>query len=204
MPKLRHTPDGDYLPGIGLHWLMPLYDPLSRLLGAGRLHRDLLDHADVRPGQRVLEIGCGTGNLLTELARRTPGIDAVGIDPDPGALRRARRKAAKAGLAIGYQRAFAGDLPFADADIDVVLSSLMLHHLDDPGRARALGEVRRVLRPGGRLHVLDIEGHGRSGGLTPQTLTTAGLTAATETGRGHFRRTSGYVILRAEKNTTPG
>jgi ubiquinone/menaquinone biosynthesis C-methylase UbiE len=194
MTKLRHTPDGDYLPGMGRHWLMPLYDPLSRLLGAGRLHRELLDAAAVRAGQRVLEIGCGTGNLLTALARRTPGIDAVGIDPDRAALRRARRKAARGALAIRYEYAFAADLPLPDGGVDVVLSSLMLHHLDEPGRGRALAEVRRVLAPGGRLHVLDFTGDGFGAG----TLAAAGLRDATETGRGRLHRMR-YVIVRADR-----
>ncbi|BEL05023.1 hypothetical protein Q0Z83_032140 [Actinoplanes sichuanensis] len=192
MTKLRHTPEGDYLPGMGRHWLMPLYDPLSRLLGARRLHRRLLDAADVRAGQRVLEIGCGTGNLLTELARRTPGIDAVGIDPDRAALDRGRRKAARRALPIRYEYAFAGDLPLPDASVDVVLSSLMLHHLDEPGRDRALREARRVLAPGGRLHVLDFAGHD----LNPDVLTAAGFRTAAETGRGRLHRMT-YLLLHA-------
>lgn len=200
MTKLRHTPDGDYLPGAGRHWLLPLYDPLSRLTGVGRLHRLLLDAAGVRSGQRVLEIGCGTGNLITALARRTPGVDAVGIDPDPAALRRARRKAAKAGAEIRFEVAFAARLPLPDDHVDHVLSSLMMHHLDDTGREQALREVARVLRPGGRLHVLDLEGHhGRSHGLSPRTFTEAGLTAAVRTGGGRLWPIGAYAIHRAGK-----
>ncbi|MDI6103787.1 class I SAM-dependent methyltransferase [Actinoplanes sp. NEAU-A12] len=200
MPKLRHTPAGDYLPGAGRHWLLPLYDPLSRLAGVGRLHRLLLDSAGIRAGQRVLEIGCGTGNLITALARRTPGVDAVGIDPDPAALRRARRKAAKTGGGIRFEEAFAGRLPLPDDHVDHVLSSLMMHHLDETGRDQALREALRVLRPGGRLHVLDVEGHlGRSHGLSPRTFTTAGFTAADRTAGGRLRRVGGYAVHRAEK-----
>ncbi|MEU8664913.1 class I SAM-dependent methyltransferase [Actinoplanes philippinensis] len=195
MTKLRHTPDGDYLPGMGRHWLMPLYDPFSLLLGAGRLHRALLDAAGIRAGQRVLEIGCGTGNLLTALARRTSGVDAGGIDPDRSALRRARRKAQRGGLPVRYEYAFAAALPLPDAHIDVALSSLMLHHLDGPGRDRALREVRRVLAPGGRLHVLDFD----TGDLTASVFTAAGFAAVTETGRGRLHRLR-YVTLRADRD----
>ncbi|GIJ09890.1 class I SAM-dependent methyltransferase [Micromonospora andamanensis] len=164
----KHHPDHaqQYLPGMGRHWLLPLYDPFSRLAGIGRIHGQLMDRANLRSGQRILEIGCGTGNLLTALGRRLPGIDALGIDPDPAALRRARRKAARRRLPIRYEQAFAGALPLPDDSVDRVLSAFMLHHLDSDEHTRALGEVRRVLRPGGELHVLDFDGtpSGRGGG----------------------------------------
>jgi ubiquinone/menaquinone biosynthesis C-methylase UbiE len=175
-----------------------LYDPFTRLIGAGHLYQRLLDAAAVQPGQTVLEIGCGTGNLLTALARRTPGADATGIDPDEAALRRARRKAGRAALPIHYRHAFAGRLPFGDGHADHVLSSLMLHHLDEAARDQALQEARRVLRPGGLLHVLDFEGHhGRSHGLRPQTFTDAGFTSAARVGGGRKRGFGGYAIHRA-------
>ncbi|GIE28284.1 hypothetical protein Ait01nite_013290 [Actinoplanes italicus] len=197
MPELRHSPDGDYLPAAGKAWLLPLYDPLSLLFGVRRLHRALLDQAAPVPGQRVLEIGCGTGNLLGVLARRTRGLDLTGIDPDPDALRRARRKAARAGLTIDYRRGYAGDLPFDDASVDVVLSSLMLHHLDEAGRDRALAEARRVLRPGGGLHVVDIDGHGLSTSLAPRMFTDAGFSRAAQTGRGRRRRLGEFRFFTA-------
>ena len=150
-----------YLPAMGRQWLLPLYDPFTRLAGVHRVHRRLLDRADAQPGQRLLDIGCGTGNLLTLLMSRSPAVEATGIDPDPAALRRARAKAARAGLDVRYEQAYAGRLPLPDGHFDLVLSSLMLHHLDEEERGRALREVRRVLRPGGRLHLLDVAGrHG--------------------------------------------
>ncbi|WP_328824318.1 class I SAM-dependent methyltransferase [Verrucosispora sioxanthis] len=139
----HHTDAQQYLPGMGKHWLLPLYDPFSRLAGIGRIHGQLMDRANLRSDQRILEIGCGTGNLLTALGRRLRDIDALGIDPDPAALRRARRKAARYGLPIRYEQAFAGALPLPDDSVDRVLSAFMLHHLDDDERARALR------RPGG-------------------------------------------------------
>ncbi len=64
--------DRGFLPGMRHAWLLPLYDPFTRLAGVGRVHRRLLDQAGLRPGQRVLEIGCGTGNLLLAAKRPSP------------------------------------------------------------------------------------------------------------------------------------
>jgi SAM-dependent methyltransferase len=203
-----------YLPAMGRRWLLPLYDPFTRIAGVGRIHEQLIDRAELRSGQRVLEIGCGTGNLLTALGRRRPDIEALGIDPDPAALRRARRKAARAKLPIRYEQAFASGLPAPDGSFDRVLSSFMLHHLDDDEKMRALREVRRVLRPGGQFHVVDIDGmqsgrkargphrNPRVAGSHPErvllALNEAGLTGVTENGRGsgHF---GGFVFYRAVK-----
>jgi len=167
MTEHPHAVDGQhYLPPMGVRWLLPLYDPLTRLAGMRRVHSGLVDRADIRPGHRVLEIGCGTGNLLLAVARRRPSTQLMGIDPDPAALRRARRKADRAGLPIRLDRAFAGELPMSDGSVDRVLSSFMLHHLDDEEKARAMGEARRVLRPGGELHLVDFAGTPPKRGLT--------------------------------------
>jgi ubiquinone/menaquinone biosynthesis C-methylase UbiE len=155
-----------YLPGMGHDRLMPLYDPLCRLLRISRLHRPLVDQADIRPGQRVLEIGCGTGNLALLVGRLHPGAEVVGLDPDPKALARARRKAERRSLAVRFDHGFAQELPYADASFDRVLSALMFHHLGPDERERALREVRRVLQPGGSLHLVDFGGaRERSDGL---------------------------------------
>lgn len=208
-----HTgPERHYLPAMGRHWLLPLYDPFTRLAGVGRIHAQLLDRADLTGDRRVLEIGCGTGNLLTALGRRRPELATLGIDPDPAALRRARRKAARRRLPIRYDRAFADELPVPDASFDVVLSSFMLHHLDDDERLRTLREVRRVLRPGGELHVVDADGtpsghnrrkiHSRLTGSRPElvlaALREAGLAEVAENGRGRAR-VGGYVFYRAAR-----
>ena len=154
MPEIPDT--RPYLPAMGRDVLLPLYDPLTRLLGASAAHRRLLDQAGIEPGHRVLEIGCGTGNLLLAAKQRHPGAEIVGLDPDPRALQRAARKAARAGLNVQLDRGYADELPYADASIDRVLSAFMLHHLPPPEKQAALREIRRVLAPGGSLHLLDL------------------------------------------------
>ncbi|MDG6103713.1 class I SAM-dependent methyltransferase [Dactylosporangium aurantiacum] len=184
-----------YLPAMGVRWLLPFYDPFCRLAGVRRVHAQLLERADPQPGQRVLDVGCGTGTLLGALVRRSPTVEAIGIDPDAASLRRARAKAARAGLQISFERAYAGRLPLPDGSVDRVLSSLMLHHLDDDERGRALREVRRVLRPGGQLHVVDIAGghgrHPRLAAVQPErviaAMAAAGLSDPAVDGHGRVR-----------------
>ncbi|MBO0883022.1 MAG: class I SAM-dependent methyltransferase [Mycobacterium sp.] len=147
----------DYLPAAGHDALLPAYDPLARLLGMNRVHENLIGHAELTDGQRILEIGCGTGNLIIHAKRLHPAAEFVGSDPDPRALSRARRKAH--GMAgIRFERGYAQQLPYADGEFDRVLSSMMLHHLDNHVKADAAAEIFRVLRPGGRLHLVDLGG----------------------------------------------
>ena len=147
----------DYLPAAGHDALLPCYDLLTRALGMGRAYDALIRQAELEDGQQLLEIGCSTGNVIIRAGRRHPGIDAVGADPDPRALTRARRKAR--GLpGIRFDRGYAQDLPYADGQFDRVLSSMMWHHLDDEVKPQAAAEIFRVLLPGGRLHLLDVGG----------------------------------------------
>lgn len=147
----------DYLPAAGRDIFLPCYDLLTRMLGMHRVYDALLTQAELVDGHHVLEIGCGTGNLTVRTKRTQPGIDVVGSDPDPRALARAQRKGR--GLSgIRFERGYAQDLPYGDAEFDRVLSSMMLHHLPDEDKAAAAAEIFRVLRPGGRLHLVDIGG----------------------------------------------
>jgi ubiquinone/menaquinone biosynthesis C-methylase UbiE len=151
------THEHDYIPAFGKDALLPFYDLLTRALGMGRAYDALVAQAELADGLRILEIGCGTGNVTTRVKRAAPGADVVGTDPDPLALARSQRKAR--GLAgIRFERAYAQQLPFADGEFDRVLSSMMLHHLDDDAKSATAAEIHRVLRPGGTLHILDIGG----------------------------------------------
>lgn len=164
----KNDPTGklDYLPAAGRDAFLPFYDVFTGLLGAANLHRALIGQADLAPGQRVLEIGCGTGNLSVRVKRTHPGVDFVGSDPDPLALARAQRKARRLD-GIRFERGYAQRLPYPDASFDRVLSAMMFHHLDPDAKAAAAAEVARVLRPGGSLHLADFTGqaHGAHGFL---------------------------------------
>jgi ubiquinone/menaquinone biosynthesis C-methylase UbiE len=147
-----------YLPAAGHDWLLPLYDPFVKLFGGDAVHRALLKQAALRPSQRVLDVGCGTGTLATMIKRLHPDVEVVGLDPDPKVLARARRKAARAALSIRFDQGFADELPYPEASFDRALSSFMFHHLPPDEKGRMLRAVRRILKSGGEFHMLDFEG----------------------------------------------
>lgn len=144
-----------YIPAMGKSWLLPLYDPMLWLLRADASKRPLIEQAQIKPGMRVLDIGCGTGSLAVLIMRMNPDADVVGIDPDPAALAVAERKAKRRRLAIKFDRGFADHMPYADASFDRVFSSFMFHHLEANEKMGTLAEIRRVLKRGGSLHLLD-------------------------------------------------
>lgn len=145
----------DYIPAAGRDWLLPFYDPFNWLLGGDAIRRPLVAQGAIRPGDRILDIGCGTGALTILLKQMHPQSVVVGLDPDPKALDIARRKAARAGLSIEFVVGFGGRVDCADASFDRVFSSLMLHHLDRAEKLETLRDARRLLKPAGSLHVLD-------------------------------------------------
>jgi len=149
-----------FLPAAGLDFLLPLYDPMVKLLGADRARKKLFDQASVQPHHRVLDIGCGTGTFAVAIKGWLPSVQVVGLDPDPKALARSRRKAERAGVSIRFDQGFANALPYSDGSFDCVFSSLMFHHLPQAAKYATMREVRRILKPGGSLHLLDFEQEG--------------------------------------------
>src|SRR5262245_17770423 len=147
-----------FIPAAGQSWALPIYDPLMKLLGGDSAKKVLVDQAALQPGHRVLDIGCGTGTMVTLIKRLHPGVEVVGLDPDPKALARARRKAAAAAASIRFDQGFSDELPYPDAAFDRVFSSFMFHHLETGVKEKTLREVGRVLKPGGFLHFLDFGG----------------------------------------------
>jgi ubiquinone/menaquinone biosynthesis C-methylase UbiE len=185
-------PSHDYLPAARHDALLPAYDTLARLVGMRRVYRTLIEQAELGDCRRVLEIGCGTGNLAIRAKRGHPDVEVVGSDPDPLALDRARRKGRRL-PGIRFERGYAQRLPYAECEFDRVLSSMMLHHVDEGAKAAAAAEVFRVLRPGGRLHLVDIT-HDE----TPRLLRRAGFECR-ELGRRRLRIVGQVTYYRADR-----
>lgn len=145
-----------YVPAAGHDWLLPLYDPIVELLFPARWARQrILAEARIGPGDRVLDVGCGTGTLAVLLTQQRPEARVTGLDGDPKALAIARRKAERAGCAIGFDEALAYALPYPEGAFERAVCSLVFHHLSAEHRRAAAGEIRRVLAPGGRLLLVD-------------------------------------------------
>ena len=135
------------------------YDLLIWLLTLGRerkFRERLLDPARLGPGESVLDVGCGTGTLAITAKERVGSAGSVyGIDASLPMIARAKRKAQKANVDVTFEYAAAESLPFPDARFDVVLCTVMLHHLGRQTRQQGVREMRRVLKPGGRLLAVD-------------------------------------------------
>lgn len=155
--------DRPFLPAAGRDVFLPLYDPITRLFGLMAALDQLIARAELRTSHQILDVGCGTGTLAVRIAGRYPGVRVTAVDPDPEALARATKKAARAGVSVQFERGFADALRYSDGSFDRVFSSMMLHHVHRKEKPKALAEMRRVLKPGGRLELMDIIMHGRRG-----------------------------------------
>ena len=136
-----------------------LYDVVAFLFTRGRerqLRERMIGLARLDWGNTVLDIGCGTGTLAMAAKKHVGSAGAVfGVDASPEMVAKATRKSVRAGIDVTFMNAIVEALPFPDARFDVVLSTLMLHHLPRQVRRQCAAEIRRVLKPRGRLLVVD-------------------------------------------------
>jgi ubiquinone/menaquinone biosynthesis C-methylase UbiE len=147
--------------GLVLNWGRR-YDWVVQIMAlgqAGRLRRKTVDFAQIAAGERILDVGCGTGDLTLRAAERAGSTGQVcGIDPGPEMIKTARRKAVRSHVNVDFRVGVIEHLPYPDASFDVVLSGLMMHHLPADLKPIGLAEIRRVLKPTGRLIIVDMKG----------------------------------------------
>lgn len=136
----------------------PYYDLATNIVTLGqarRLRKMTVEQALIKPGDTVLDVGCGTGEVTLWAKAYAKDGNVYGIDPAPEMITVARSKATRKSLEIDFRVGVIESLPFPDASIDVVTSSLMMHHLPEDLKVRGLAEIYRVLKPGGRLLIAD-------------------------------------------------
>lgn len=140
------------------------YDFLVWLATFGRerdLRERMLRLARLEPGEAVLDVGCGTGTLaIAARGRVGQSGEVCALDASPEMIARARKKARRAGVDVSFENAFAQSLPYPDARFDAVLTTIMLHHLPKAARQELAREIRRVLKPGGRVLAIDFAAPG--------------------------------------------
>jgi ubiquinone/menaquinone biosynthesis C-methylase UbiE len=210
MEKQNHV----YIPALNREWLTPLYDPFLRLVMQEYVFKQqLINLAGPKPGERILDLGCGTGTLTLMIQKSQPRARITALDGDEKVLAIARRKALSAGMqSIRWDRGLAYDLPYPDMSFDLVFSSLVIHHLSLPDKQKTFREVKRTLRPGGRFFIADFgpahdplmklatlymslfeETRENFQGLIPEFLIDAGFEQVIE--RDHFRRIFGPLSI---------
>ena len=158
MHNVPTTANGPETSGLTLHWATQ-YDFFTGLMGMGVNRpnsRMVIELAKVKPGDKVLDVGCGTGSL-TLTAKSTAGVSGAvyGIDAAPEMIEVARKKATKTGLNAIFEVGLVEKIPYPDLTFDVVVSRLVIHHLPDDLKSKAFTEIFRVLKPGGRFLVAD-------------------------------------------------
>jgi len=136
------------------------YDSYMRTMTLGReraLREMTANLAQVKPGDCVLEVGCGTGTLTLAAKRQAGPLGKVfGIDIIPGMIELCQRKAAQANADVTFQLGSMDDIPFSANQFDVVMASFMIFHMSESVRRTGIAEIYRVLKPQGRLLVLDL------------------------------------------------
>jgi demethylmenaquinone methyltransferase/2-methoxy-6-polyprenyl-1,4-benzoquinol methylase/phosphoethanolamine N-methyltransferase len=158
MRNVPKNPNGPQTTGSTIHWASE-YDFFTSFLGLGVNRpnsRIVVELAGIKPGDKVLDVGCGTGNLTLTAKTAAGSSGAVyGIDAAPEMIEVARKKAQRYQLDVTFEVGLIEKIPFPDATFDVVINRLMVHHLPDDLKRQAFAEILRLLKPDGRLLITD-------------------------------------------------
>lgn len=145
-----------YTPPLGFNALTPLYDRAIAALTRERVWREsLVRHLEPRLGERILDVGSGTGSLAVAVTTLEPRCDYRGIDPDGSAVSIAREKVAQARSSAHFEVGLLDPRPANAAPVDKVVCSLVLHQVSLDEKRRLLSTIFGWLKPGGELLVAD-------------------------------------------------
>lgn len=154
--RILRPMDEAHIPALRFHALTRFYDPVVRFTTRETTFKpELVRRLSLAPGERALDLGCGTGTLTLMLADAYPHAYITGIDADKEALAIARRKRPGETPSLRFLQGLAQSLPFADEEFHGAVSSLFFHHLTQAQKRAALRELYRVLKPAGRVHIAD-------------------------------------------------
>lgn len=145
-----------FIPALGYHFLTAYYDLTIKLTMPEKKFRGLLvEQIDPRPGEKILEFGCGTGQNLLLVKKQCPEADLHGLDIDPKVNEIAHRKLQKGRVFVPLDLYEGSAFPYTTSKFDKVYSCLVFHQLDADAKFACLGEIHRVLKKGGKLVIAD-------------------------------------------------
>ncbi|MBI5030993.1 MAG: class I SAM-dependent methyltransferase [Chloroflexi bacterium] len=163
MHRMHHDPktqSGPQTTGVTIHWISQ-YDLFAHLMGLGvdgSNSRLITEMAKIKPGDKVLDVGCGTGDLTLAAAKYIGATgSAYGIDAAPEEIEIARKKAQRSDSNAIFNVGLIEKLDFADATFAIVISRLVIHHLPHDLKRQGFREIYRMLKPGGLVFIADFK-----------------------------------------------
>lgn len=157
---------------LGPSWMTGAYDPLIARWPAGnKMRSTVIDALDPVPGQRLLELGCGSGRLAIAIKRRCPDVAITAVDGNRDILKIARDRANQAGMDIDFKLGDFTSCPL-EGTYDRVYSTLVLHHLTLDAKQQVFDRIRGLLVEGGSFVIADFSRHHGSGQAVLSRLST--------------------------------
>lgn len=150
------TKEKTFIPALRFKWLTGIFDPLLKYtMPEKRFKNALIDQAKISPSHSVLDFGCGSLTLTLLAKQKQPQAAFTGVDVDEKILNIARKKLGHSNTTIRIDKYDGLILPYNDSSFDRVITSLVFHHLTSEQKENSFREIKRILKPGGELHIAD-------------------------------------------------